>query len=182
VTEVAADPAGRLALAANRGRQRTLYGVPFGERVRRLTGLLGISQARLARTIGISPAMLSQLVSGRRVKIGNPTVLARLLLLDHRCRGLPERPAPAQVETLLADVARASWPGARSEGPPDVAGVPPAETGRGYRRRGATPADALRGVAEPARLAAAAAALHPAFPELAELLRQAAGRPRPSPG
>jgi hypothetical protein len=39
-------------------------------------------------------------------------------------------------------------------------------------------ADALRGIAEPARLTAAAAALGPAFPELAELLRQAAGRPR----
>jgi hypothetical protein len=42
-----------------------------------------------------------------------------------------------------------------------------------------TPADALRGIAEPARLTAAAAALGPAFPELAEALRQAAGRPRP---
>jgi hypothetical protein len=37
---------------------------------------------------------------------------------------------------------------------------------------------ALRRIAEPARLAAAAAALGPGFPELAEVLRQAAGRPR----
>ncbi|MDT7704682.1 MAG: hypothetical protein QOG20_289, partial [Pseudonocardiales bacterium] len=37
--------------------------------------------------------------------------------------------------------------------------------------------DALRGVSEPARLAAAAVALGQRFPELAEVLRQAAYRP-----
>jgi hypothetical protein len=40
-----------------------------------------------------------------------------------------------------------------------------------------TAAAVLRGVSEPARLAAAAAALGPTFPELAEVLRQAASRP-----
>ena len=81
-------------------------------------------------------------------------------------------------------MARADWrwaqwawsaprpPGARA-GP---GAAPATGTGSG------TPADALRGIAEPARLAAAAAALGPAFPELAEVLRQAAGRPRTGPG
>lgn len=75
-------------LTVNRERQRQLYGAPLGDRVRRLTTGLGISQARLARTLGISPAMLSQLVSGRRVKIGDPAVLARLMMLDQRCRAV----------------------------------------------------------------------------------------------
>ncbi|GAA1280577.1 helix-turn-helix transcriptional regulator [Pseudonocardia aurantiaca] len=161
----------------NRARQRELYGAPLGDRVRRLTSALGISQARLARTLGVSPAMLSQLVSARRVKIGDPAVLARMLLLDQRCQSLQERPDPRTVETLLADVAvaRWQWNDPRTEG---EARVPE----RRFRERGGpahgSAAAALRGVTDPARLAAAAAALGPGFPELAEVLRQAASRPR----
>jgi transcriptional regulator with XRE-family HTH domain len=155
-------------LIENRERQRELYGAPLGDRVRRLTGALGISQARLARTVGISPAMLSQLVSARRVKIGDPAVLARLLMLDHRCHGLPRTPDPRAVEVLLGEISRARW---QWTGPRVAA--------RRARRSAAdgTAAAALRGVTDPARLAAAAAALGPAFPELAEVLRQAASRP-----
>src|SRR5918997_2780770 len=96
-------------LIENQEQQRELYGAPLGERVRRLTGALGISQARLARTLGMSPAMLSQLVSARRVKIGDPAVLARMLMLDQRCQGMQDRPEPRMVESLLVEVARARW-------------------------------------------------------------------------
>ena len=178
-------------IAVNRARQRELYGAPLGDRVRRLTGLLRISQARLARALGLSPAMLSQLASGRRVKIGDPAVLARMLVLDQRCRGLVEPPSRAAVEALLAEAARADWRWAQwawsaRVGPgghgPAAAHHPgsPARPGGGRRDAARTPADALRGIAEPARLAAAAAALGPTFPELAEVLRQAAGRSRPA--
>jgi transcriptional regulator with XRE-family HTH domain len=164
---------GRIAL--NRHRQRELYGSPLGDRVRRLTGALGITQARLARTLGISPAMLSQLASARRVKIGDPAVLARLQLLDQRCAAAPP-PDRAAVEALLEEVGRArlQW-AARDQasrrptrpGAPTAAPAPPA-----------VPAGAaLRAVAPPARLAAAAAALAPGFPELAAVLRQAAAHP-----
>ncbi|WP_219416713.1 XRE family transcriptional regulator [Pseudonocardia nigra] len=156
-------------IAANRERQRELYGSPLGDRVRTLTGALGITQARLARALGVSPAMLSQLVSARRVKIGDPAVLARLLMLDQRCQGLRTPPEPRAVEVLLADVARVRWHWTAPR------------VGERRRRRAAADGaaiDALRGIAEPARLAAAAAALGPAFPELADALRQAAGRPR----
>ena len=163
----------RTRLARNRGRQRELYGAPLGDRLRRLTAELGITQGRLAQTLGVSPAMLSQLASARRVKIGDPAVLARLQLLDRRCStGQPR--ARAAVDALLAEVAAAQlyWSGAdepagRIGRAPDAA---PSPCG--------TSADALRAVAPPARLAAAAAALAPAFPEVAEVLRQAAGHPR----
>jgi transcriptional regulator with XRE-family HTH domain len=165
-------------LIENQERQRELYGAPLGERVRRLTGALGISQARLARTLGMSPAMLSQLVSARRVKIGDPAVLARMLLLDQRCHGLRTPADRRTVDALLAEIAEARWHwnGQRASGRgtsgPRTAGL----SGRRSVPDG-TAAAVLRGVSEPARLAAAAAALGPTFPELAEVLRQAASRP-----
>jgi transcriptional regulator with XRE-family HTH domain len=158
-------------LAENRERQRDLYGAPIGDRVRRLTAALAVSQARVARALGISPAMLSQLVSGRRVKIGDPGVLSRLVVLDQRSRllGGLRPPSSRVVDALLADVARARWEWTAPEPPPPrLLERPPPP---------ASAAEALRGLAEPARLAAAAAALAPAFPELADVLRQAAGRP-----
>src|SRR5690606_39638167 len=48
----------------------------------RLTAGLHLSQAGLARAIGMSPPMLSQLGSAHRVKIGNPAVLHRLEALQ----------------------------------------------------------------------------------------------------
>ena len=172
-------------LTVNRERQRQLYGAPLGDRVRRLTTGLGISQARLARTLGLSPAMLSQLVSARRVKIGDPAVLARLMMLDQRCRAVREPPPSRAVDALLTDVAGARWhwagarvPAPRHPGPahPGVARPGPGRP-EARSRPGCSAADALRGVADPARLAAAAVALGPGFPELAEVLRQAACHP-----
>ena len=154
----------RTYLARNRQRQRELYGCALGDRVRRLTATLGVTQARLAQVLGISPAMLSQLASARRVKVGDPAVLARLRLLDHRCGRAAQR-GPAAVDTLLDEVARVRprW------SPLEARGARPP-----------TPVDALRAVAPPARLVAAAVALGPAFPELAAVLRQAATRPAAS--
>jgi hypothetical protein len=154
----------RERLARNRGRQRELYGAPLGDRLRRLTAGLGITQGRLAQALGVSPAMLSQLASGRRVKIGDPAVLARLQLLDRRCAAGAPRDRAA-VDALLAEVAGAQLQWTGTDGPTSVGQVR------------AAPADALRAVAPPARLAAAAATLDGAFPELAEVLRQAAVRP-----
>ncbi len=156
-------------IALNRERQRELYGTPLGDRVRTLIAGLGISQARLARTIGISPAMLSQLVSARRVKIGDPRVLARLSMIDQRFRSVRTAPDPGRVDALLAEIAEARWDWTD----PRVS----AQRGRSAGS-GTTAVDALRGLADPARLAAAAAVLGPAFPELAAALRQAASRPR----
>jgi len=161
----------RTRLARNRGRQCELYGAPLGDRLRRLTNELGITQGRLAKALGVSPAMLSQLASARRVKIGDPAVLARLQLLDGRCATGPPR-SRAAVDALLAEVAQArlQWTGADARAPCEQR---PADAGTSPEH----PVDALRALAPPARLAAAAATLAPAFPELADALRRAAAHP-----
>lgn len=171
-TRTAAEPIGR-RIALNRHRQAELYGDTLAMRVRHLVELLGITQARLARTLGMSPAMLSQLVSGRRIKIGDPAVLARFQMIDHRCAGFADRPTADVVDRLLVEVARARWRwlGADLAGPGPAAGGPMPRV-----RRPACPSDALRRVCPPAQLAAAAAVLGAGFPELAEVLRRAAAR------
>lgn len=176
-----ADEGAPERIAENLERQRALYGAPLGERIGRLTTALGISQGRLARTLGLSPAMVSQLASGRRCKIADPDVLARLQLLDQHCAELAGPPAPAAVTDLLAEVARARWCwtaptaiGARPAAAPPprpATPIPPP-----LRPGPPTAVDALRGLAAPHRLAAAAAVLAPGFPELAEVLRRAAAR------
>ncbi|MFC5948310.1 XRE family transcriptional regulator [Pseudonocardia lutea] len=172
-------------LAANRERQRALYGTPLAERVHRMTRALGVTQGTVAATLGMSPAMLSQLVGAKRVKIGDPAVLARLLLLDGRCAAGPV--APEEVPALLEEVRTASpeWPALRARPvgasrDPAVApvGVPvrrhPATRPDPRRDPGLLAAEALRRVAGPTQLVAAAAALAATFPELAALLRRAA--------
>jgi transcriptional regulator with XRE-family HTH domain len=149
------------AVRRNRELQRRFYGEPLGDRLRRLLGALGVSQTVLADTLGLSPPMLSQLMSGRRVKIGTPAVWGRLVMLEERVAGglAGDR---AAVVALLAEV-RAAEP---------RAAVP------SVRRR--TPDDRscelLRTVAGPDELARAAETLDGGFPSLASLLRRAAGR------
>lgn len=123
-------------VAENRRRQRELYGEALGERVHRLLGALGVTQARLASALGLSPAMLSQLSGARRVKIGDPAVLGRLITLDRRVARGPV--PPAEVEPLLEHVRVAGTPwgpagGGCRCGAPDA----PGPAGRG--RRGAGP-------------------------------------------
>ena len=157
--EAAAEAGARSTFARNVARQRELYGEPLGDRIRRLQAALGVSQARLADGLGLSTAMLSQLVSARRVKIGDPGVLARLALLDRYVRRLPAG-EPVRADELLAQL-RAARPhlGVPGGGPQD-------------------PSEALRAVAAPAQLAAAARVLGPRFPAIAELLRRAAAERR----
>lgn len=157
---------------ANRERQRELYGAPLSDRVHRLTGALGLTQSRLAATLGVSPAMLSQLVSARRVKIGDPDVLTRLIALDERCAGgpVPAEEVPALLEQV--QVAKLRW----STMPPEWAAASVPAPRPAPRGPVPTADDALCGVCAPARLVAAAAELAPSFPEIAEVLRRAAGR------
>ena len=157
------DAAGRDPAATvrrNRELQRRFYGEPLGDRLRRLLGALDVSQAALATALGTSSPMLSQLMSGRRVKIGTPAVLGRLVLLEQAV-ARDASADPSRVERLLADV-RAAEPRA------------PTSTPASY--------DLLRTVAGPDELARAADTLDRGFPSLAGLLRQAARGEVPDPG
>jgi transcriptional regulator with XRE-family HTH domain len=153
-TPAGGEVATQSTFARNLARQRELYGEPLGDRIRRLQAALGVSQARLAAGLGISTAMLSQLVSARRVKIGDPGVLARLTVLERYVRRLAPG-EPVQAEELLAQLRRTRPHLGLTGAPRD-------------------PTEALRAVAEPAQLAAAASVLGPRFPAIAELLRRAA--------
>jgi DNA-binding transcriptional regulator YdaS (Cro superfamily) len=66
----------------NLEKQREYYGEIFGERARRLVVGYDISQAQLADVLGVSAPMLSQVMSGRRQKMANPAVWARLVMLE----------------------------------------------------------------------------------------------------
>lgn len=149
----------------NLALQREWYGEPLGDRVRRLVVAFDVSQANLADVLGISAPMLSQVMSGRRAKIGNPAVLARLIMLERKV--LTPDVAAGKKEALqraLEDVRESKPSVTRDNLPVDV--------GRNDRVAVA----ALRRIVDPGDLAAAADLLSPKFPDLAELLRRA-GRP-----
>lgn len=62
----------------NRAEQARLYGAPLGDLLGRVVDDFSLSQKRLAQLLGLSAPMLSQLASGHRVKIGNPSAVVRL--------------------------------------------------------------------------------------------------------
>jgi transcriptional regulator with XRE-family HTH domain len=146
----------------NLAKQREWYGEPLGDRVRRLVNAFNISQATLADTLGISAPMLSQVMSGRRAKIGNPQVLARMIMLERKVF-IPDVAAgkPEAMLAALADV-RDSRPSVGRDVLP-VDNSPAAHTAIG----------ALRTILSPEDLSAAALLVEEEYPELAELLRRA---------
>lgn len=153
------------AVRRNVAQQREWYGEPLGDRVRRLVIAFDVPQGHLADVLGISRPMLSQLMSGRRAKIGNPVVLARMMMLERRVL-TPDVASgdPAAIRRALDEV-RESRP---TVGPDTIVVEAPVEP----------PADdallALRQAARPDELAQAADTLRGRFPELAGLLRRAA--------
>ncbi|MHA6805233.1 helix-turn-helix domain-containing protein [Salinifilum ghardaiensis] len=152
----------------NRELQRQWYGEPLGDRVRRLVVAFRISQAQLAGVLGISPAMLSQVMSGSRAKIGNPSVLARLVMLERKVLipGVASGDAEA-IELALHDV-RSSRPTVGRDDLPVSSSA-----------REEIAWSVLRDVAEPQELRSAARLLAARHPELADFLRRAVG---PEPG
>jgi transcriptional regulator with XRE-family HTH domain len=151
-------------VADNITRQRELYGASIGECLQRITGSLGLSQAAVARTAGISEPMLSQLASGHRIKIGNPQAAARfsslLQLVDDVEAGLAHEQVAERVAAISREEA-VPLTGTREAtstvpAPLDVA---------------AAVSGVLRAVASGRELAAAAAALEKEHPGVAEVLR-----------
>ncbi len=150
------------AVRRNVAQQREWYGEPLGDRVRRLVVAYGVSQAHLADVLGVSRPMLSQLMSGRRGKIGNPAVLARMVMLERRVLTPSVASGdPAALRRALDEV-RASRP---TVGRPTLPVTDPGDDGLLPGLRRVVPAD---------ELAAAAGALGDRCPVLAGLLRRAA--------
>jgi transcriptional regulator with XRE-family HTH domain len=149
----------------NLALQREWYGEPLGDRVRRLVRAFNVSQAALADALGISAPMLSQVMSGRRAKIGNPSVLARMIMLERKIF-IPEVAAgrPEALRAALQDV--------RESRPKVGRDVLPVD--------GSTDATAavtaLRNILSADDLNSAAELVDEDYPELAELLRRAGAR------
>lgn len=78
-------------------QQIKLYGQPLSERFGAVVSAYSITQRRLAEVLGLSAPMLSQLNSGRRIKIGNPAVYERLVMLEQRA-------GTSDVEATLREV------------------------------------------------------------------------------
>lgn len=142
--------------------QRQWYGEPLGDRLRRLVVAFDVSQAFLADVLGISAPMLSQVMSGRRAKIGNPAVLARLIMLERKVL-TPGVAAgdPEAVDEAMRDV-RESNPTVSRDNVPVNSGIDDA-----------TLLSALRDIAEDENLVEAADRLDEDFPAIADLLRRA---------
>lgn|SRR5437588_539661 len=147
----------------NLALQREWYGEPLGDRVRRLVRAFNVSQANLADVLGISAPMLSQVMSGRRAKIGNPSVLARLIMLERKVL-IPDVAAgkPEALKQALVDI--------RDSRPKVGRDVLPVD--------GSTDANtavaALRNILSAEDLSAAAEMVDDDYPELGDLLRRAA--------
>ncbi|MDQ3827374.1 MAG: helix-turn-helix domain-containing protein [Actinomycetota bacterium] len=167
----------QLAVARNVALQREWYGESLGDRVRRLVVAFDCSQAQLAEVLGVSAPMLSQLMSGRRAKM---VMLERRVLTPEVASGDPAaiRAALEQVRDSRPTVSRPT--GGRSASSLEI--LPVEE--HGDWNNPDVLVEALRAVVAPAELAAAAGLLREQCPQLARVLRHAAGNEagRPSTG
>lgn len=144
--------------AQNRAEQARLYGAPLSEVLNQLTAAFELSRGSLARILGLSAPMLSQLASGHRVKIGNPSAVHRL---QRMMAALPDvrggRTDPAEAIGSI----QAEEPGQ----------VLTRTTQLLVRRGAADVSQVLRSAASAAELLEAAALLQKRFPAIAEVLR-----------
>jgi transcriptional regulator with XRE-family HTH domain len=146
-----------MGVEENIQQQRELYGEPLGDLVRRATAPLGLTQATTAKVLGLSPAMLSHLMTGQRVKIANPIALGRLHALIDLGASAGDL-TTSQINERLDEIRELSsdlTTGARTVG------------GEG----GAAVRGVLRAVASGRELQEAADALRDLAPGLAEMLR-----------
>ncbi|MDV6012144.1 helix-turn-helix transcriptional regulator [Haloechinothrix sp. LS1_15] len=151
------------AIQKNIELQRQWYGEPLGDRVRRLIVAFDVSQAYLAEVLGISAPMLSQVMSGRRAKIGNPAVLARLIMLERKVLtpGVAAGVREAMIRAM--DEVRDSTPSVGRDDLPVHRGI-----------EESTLLAVLRDIADGEDLVAASERLGGDFPVVADLLRRAA--------
>jgi hypothetical protein len=163
-----------------RERQRGWYGEPLGELFRGVMGDLGLNQARLAAVLGLSAPMLSQLMSGRRAKIGNPAVVQRLQGLRELAAAVAEGTVSQdEAARRMAEIRKSAGPGLlgasgtygsggeRSPGEPGEGGRQPVPGRRVVREIQSL----LRGCGSAEELLEMADSVAERLPELAEFLR-----------
>jgi transcriptional regulator with XRE-family HTH domain len=151
----------------NRARQIEWYGEPLHDRFQRLLDRLRLPQSALADVIGLSAPMLSQLMSGQRAKISNPTVVSRLMAVEAMV-------AEPGFATLSAEEVRERLDQVRSQNTtPSYLSVPAAQ--RLPATRSADPVAGiqalLRGLASAAEIEDAARLIEAHHPDLATMLR-----------
>ncbi|NYE35740.1 putative transcriptional regulator [Nocardioides cavernae] len=144
-----------VAQSESRQRQQELYGAAIGDVLDRVTATLGISRAAVARTIGVSAPMLSQLASGRRTTIGNPLAVQRLRALVQLCDEVAAGLAHSEVAVRIE--------GIREQDSTTLTGS--------ADRAAPTTAELLRAVASGQDLLRAADLLEAEHPALSELIR-----------
>lgn len=92
-------------VVANMEAQRRLYGAPLRDVISGVLASLELTQGRMADILGVSAPMLSQLMSGHRVKIGDPAVLQRLqslLALSNDNSGLTAQERATRLRDIRA--------------------------------------------------------------------------------
>lgn len=143
----------------HRMEQRTLYGAPLNELLGRCGQVLELSQARIASLLGISAPMLSQLIGGHRIKIGNPVAAHRLQVLlegvDHVADGA------ASIAEVIDRVQATTTTDGQAGTTRRATATDQTRAIQGLFRRQASAIDYI----------AAADLLHRQFPEIADLLR-----------
>ncbi|GAA4899792.1 hypothetical protein LX16_0695 [Stackebrandtia albiflava] len=146
----------------NRRQQTELYGEPLGVLLTRLAKQLDLNQARIAKILGLSAPMLSQLMSGQRIKIGNPAAVQRLQAMIGLATEVAEyRVGPEQIAARLAEIGTQSG----SLTPPTGHGLPPGPV------MVRSVQSLLRAVAGAPEILSAADLLEERHPELATFLR-----------
>ncbi len=154
------DPA--VVVERNREQQAAVYGEPLAALLGRVVEQLGLTQARIAGILGLSAPMISQLISARRVKIGNPVAVQRLQSLAELASRVSAGHVPmAEVESRLAEIGAQSAVVSRST---TGGALPP--------RAGARAVQAVfRAVASAEDLLDAASMVKDKYPEIAMMLR-----------
>ena len=164
----------------NQELQRQWYGAPLGELCRDLCTLFATTQSGLADILGVSPAMLSLVMSAQRARIANPDAAARLSAVLHLAHDVRTGAVPAATARETLETIRASrTPGQDSLGAASPPPAPPRTAPSPTHGPAQDPdthfvlrlRDLLNSRAGAAEILAAAALLEADHPGLADILR-----------
>lgn len=96
-------------VAARRRDQAELYGASVDDIAALVTRHVGLDDAQIARTIGVSLPMYRAVSSGQRIRIGNPAAIRRLRRLHEFAEQLADGLAkPAEIKLTVAQIQASS--------------------------------------------------------------------------